>query len=207
MSHATARSFHRALGGLSATCQGASAHECSAAAGFLLSHKREYAAPEHYGRPSHYTQGTDFLGTPPDHLDRVEKRPVSPHVFEIGNKGFHYRMPLNAISSITNRATGVALSVGFTAAGCIAIAGDLPGTIDAFRASYPALIFPTKVLIAGPLVYHYLGGLRHILWDKSRLGNQADKDSYMDLPAVDLSSKIMFGATAVGTLGLAAYSI
>ena len=25
--------------------------------------------PEFYGRPSHYTEGTDFLGTPPDHLD------------------------------------------------------------------------------------------------------------------------------------------
>ena len=45
-------------------------------------------------------------------MQRVEKRPVSPHVFEIDNKGFHYKMPVNAISSITNRATGVALSVG-----------------------------------------------------------------------------------------------
>lgn len=25
--------------------------------------------PEFFGRPSHYTEGTDFLGTPTDHLD------------------------------------------------------------------------------------------------------------------------------------------
>lgn len=25
--------------------------------------------PEFFGRPSHYTEGTDFLGTPKDHLD------------------------------------------------------------------------------------------------------------------------------------------
>jgi len=40
------------------------------------------------------------------------KRPVSPHVFEIDGKSMHYKMPVNAISSIINRATGVALSAG-----------------------------------------------------------------------------------------------
>jgi succinate dehydrogenase (ubiquinone) cytochrome b560 subunit len=91
--------------------------------------------PEFYGKPSPYTSGTGFLGTPTDHLEvggwlllaihfskllpaytcysqRVAKRPVSPHVFEIDGKGTHYKMPINAISSIVNRATGVALSVG-----------------------------------------------------------------------------------------------
>lgn len=45
-------------------------------------------------------------------MQRTSKRPVSPHVFEIDGKSMHYRMPINAISSIMNRATGVALSVG-----------------------------------------------------------------------------------------------
>ena len=39
-------------------------------------------------------------------------RPVSPHVFEVDGKGFHYRMPINAVTSILNRATGTALTVG-----------------------------------------------------------------------------------------------
>lgn len=37
---------------------------------------------------------------------------MSPHVFEIDGKSMHYKMPINAISSITNRATGVAMTVG-----------------------------------------------------------------------------------------------
>ena len=117
--------------------------------------------PEFWGKDSPYHPGTDFLGTPKDHLDvsgvasydakipcsllcstcsnllvlqhasyscalcdfmvtdtlyvrvqRVKHRPVSPHVFEEGGTKFHYNMPINAITSIMNRATGVALTVG-----------------------------------------------------------------------------------------------
>ena len=42
--------------------------------------------PEYWGRDSPYHGGTDFLGTPKNHLDLVSKRPVSPHVFEIDMK-------------------------------------------------------------------------------------------------------------------------
>ena len=45
-------------------------------------------------------------------MQRLLKRPVSPHVFEIDGKSMHYKMPINAISSITNRATGVAMTAG-----------------------------------------------------------------------------------------------
>lgn len=45
-------------------------------------------------------------------LQRVKKRPVSPHVFETDGNKFHYKMPINAVTSIMNRATGVALTVG-----------------------------------------------------------------------------------------------
>ena len=45
-------------------------------------------------------------------LQRVKKRPVSPHVFETDGTKFHYAMPINAVTSIMNRATGVALTVG-----------------------------------------------------------------------------------------------
>lgn len=39
------------------------------------------------------------------------KRPVSPHVFEVDTPTkFHYKMPINAISSIANRVTGTALT-------------------------------------------------------------------------------------------------
>ncbi len=42
----------------------------------------------------------------------MAKRPVSPHVFEIDGKGMHYKMPINAVTSIMNRVTGTALTVG-----------------------------------------------------------------------------------------------
>ncbi|GLC52399.1 hypothetical protein PLESTB_000624900 [Pleodorina starrii] len=68
--------------------------------------------PEYWGKPSPYTEGTDFLGTPKNHLDLIKKRPLSPDVLEIDNKSLHYKFPLGALSSIANRVTGVAMSVG-----------------------------------------------------------------------------------------------
>ena len=42
----------------------------------------------------------------------MKKRPTSPHVVELDQKSFHYKMPLGAVSSILNRVTGVSLSAG-----------------------------------------------------------------------------------------------
>lgn len=44
-------------------------------------------------------------------LQMVSKRPVSPHVFEVDQPTkAHYKMPMNAVSSIMTRATGCVLS-------------------------------------------------------------------------------------------------
>ena len=59
-----------------------------------------------------------------------------------------------------------------TGAGAIALTGDLPATIEAIKHTSPALLYPIKAAVAFPLVYHYLGGLRHVMWDKARYGNQ-----------------------------------
>lgn len=37
---------------------------------------------------------------------------MSPHVFEPDGKQFHYKMPINAVTSIMNRVTGTMLTVG-----------------------------------------------------------------------------------------------
>lgn len=90
--------------------------------------------PEFWGKPSPYTEGTAFLGTPTNHdevlwnavvmriestqkvhhppTQLVRKRPLSPDAFDINGKGVHYHFQSNAISSITNRITGVVLSFG-----------------------------------------------------------------------------------------------
>ena len=95
------------------------------------------------------------------------------------------------------------VTTGVTGAGAIALAGDLPATIAAFTAASPWLVVPAKAAVAFPLVYHYAGGLRHIIWDKQNIGNQSDKTSYLENEAVDRSSRILIAVSVVGTLGLA----
>lgn len=159
--------------------------------------------PEFWGRPSEYSPGTDFLGTPPDHLKLVEKRPLSPHVFDIDGKSFHYKQPWGAVTSILNRATGVSLSVGFTGASYIALTGDLPGMLLALNTHYPVATVPIKFIVAFPILYHYLGGMRHIIWDSYKLGNQTDRTCLLETPKVEQSSKVLLAAS-VGLTALVA---
>ena len=65
--------------------------------------------------------------------------------------------------------------VGMTGAGWIALTGDLPATVEALKHTSPALLYPIKAAVAFPLVYHYLGGLRHVFWDKATYGNQVQQ--------------------------------
>jgi succinate dehydrogenase/fumarate reductase cytochrome b subunit len=51
-------------------------------------------------------------------------------------------------------------------AGAIALNGDLPAVVDWVRGS--VLVYPARAAIAGPLLYHYIGGLRHIAWDHAK---------------------------------------
>ena len=149
---------------------------------------------------------------------------MSPHVFEPSGTQFHYKMPINAITSILNRVTGTALTVGalshvtpatrlrcnarcyacarhgcpshvwdtsqsslvsglessglacmhagFTGAGAIALAGDLPATVETIKSFGPMVVYPLRAVVAFPVVYHYLGGVRHVFWDKAKYGQQ-----------------------------------
>lgn len=159
--------------------------------------------PEFWGRPSAYTEGTSFLGTPKNHLDLADKRPLSPDVLDIDNRSPHYKFPMIAISSVLNRITGVILTGGFTGAGIIAMNGDLPGLISSLADSSPLITFPLKFALAYTVLYHYLGGLRHFAWDHFSVGNNIDSDSLLELNKADLASKAMLGGTTVLSLVLA----
>jgi len=138
----------------------------------------------------------------------VAKRPLSPHVFEIEENKFHYKMPLGALSSVTNRATGVMLSVGAGAAGWVALTmGDLGMAISSFKEAYPLLVFPAKFAVSFPLVYHYLGGIRHMYWDMYKYGNQTEKNSPLEVSAVEMSSKMLIGGGTAMAAIMALYSI
>ena len=55
-----------------------------------------------------------------------------------------------------------------------------------------------------PLSFHYLGGLRHFVWDLHKIGNMADKTSLLEVPKVQHSSKLLFGVSGVLGVLLAA---
>ena len=116
-------------------------------------------------------------------------------------------MPLGAVSSITNRATGVMLSVGSAAAGYVALTGDLAAAIEGLKAGYPLLLFPVKFAVAFPLIYHYAAGVRHVYWDHYKFGKMVDKDSPLELPSVEASSKALLVGSAALTALAAVYAI
>ena len=73
---------------------------------------------------------------------------------------------MGSITSILNRITGVALSVGMTGIGALALVGaDVPSVMSSIG-SMPIIGVLAKFSVGFPLVYHYLGGVRHFIWDK-----------------------------------------
>eukprot|EP00527_Entomoneis_sp_CCMP2396_P007112 CAMPEP_0198142188 /NCGR_PEP_ID=MMETSP1443-20131203/5059_1 /TAXON_ID=186043 /ORGANISM="Entomoneis sp., Strain CCMP2396" /LENGTH=170 /DNA_ID=CAMNT_0043805149 /DNA_START=49 /DNA_END=561 /DNA_ORIENTATION=+ len=105
-------------------------------------------------------------------------RPVSPHVTI-------YAFPIMALSSITNRVTGVALSLGCAGLGLAELAGG-GGTglymMQWIGSQGPLVAAGAKFSVSFPIVYHYLGALRHFSWDfqPDRLTNAGvERSSYM----------------------------
>jgi succinate dehydrogenase (ubiquinone) cytochrome b560 subunit len=101
-------------------------------------------------------------------------RPVSPHVTI-------YAFPVTALSSITNRVTGGALAVGTGGIGTLALLGvDVAGLASSIGSSAVGPV--AKLAVAFPLIYHYIGGMRHLVWDRSPemlTNDQVEKSSYM----------------------------
>ncbi|CAM9940916.1 unnamed protein product [Heterosigma akashiwo] len=83
-------------------------------------------------------------------------RPVSPHVFI-------YDFPIVALSSITNRVTGCILYGGLAGAGVLSIAGLEIGPMLTCLGNMSIVGPLAKGVVAYPIVYHWLGGLRHIV--------------------------------------------
>ncbi len=146
------------------------------------SHRSKVAAPS-----------TSAAAAQTSSADKVE-RPISPHVTI-------YDFPVPAISSITNRATGVGLSVGVMGVGLVALGGhcDIPAYLECVKTSVPILMPLIKATVAFPIVYHTASGIRHLYWDKTAKG--------LDLPTVELTSKAIIGGSIVVALGLGFYSL
>lgn len=105
---------------------------------------------------------TEFLGTPKNHAELQASRPMSPNLFDVDMSKPHYKFPPIALSSVTNRVTGVMLSVGMGGVGYVSLTGDVVSSIEALK-SVPLVLPIIKFSMAFPLTYHTLGGFRH-LW-------------------------------------------
>ena len=79
---------------------------------------------------------------------------------------------LPMMTSLTHRTTGIIMGVVLYAFSVgIAIApGDFPSYVEAVKNLQlsPAILFTAKSLMAFPLVYHYLNGIRHLTWDMGK---------------------------------------
>jgi succinate dehydrogenase (ubiquinone) cytochrome b560 subunit len=88
-------------------------------------------------------------------------QPVSPHVAI-------YAFPVCALSSITTRITGCALSFGSAGLGVVEILGGNGAALDLMSTlggANVALACSAKFAVSFPLIYHALGGMRHLIWD------------------------------------------
>lgn len=90
------------------------------------------------------------------------QRPLSPFMI-----GPYYRPQITSVLSLTHRATGVALAIGafVLAAWLLAVAGGSASfaCFADYATSLPGRIGLSILAIA--LVYHFLNGIRHLLWD------------------------------------------
>lgn len=121
---------------------------------------------------------------------KAKGRPVSPHVTR-------YAFPIVAISSITQRVTGVLLTVGLGGVAGVSLAGgDVGGIASALGASSVAPA--AKFAVAFPLTYHFCGALRHAVWDKMPETLENTKAAQ--------SSWAVIAASGAASLGLAALS-
>jgi succinate dehydrogenase (ubiquinone) cytochrome b560 subunit len=117
-------------------------------------------------------------------------RPVSPHVTI-------YAFPITALSSITNRVTGVLLTLGAGGLGAIEIVagpGSALSVMETIGSQGFLITAPAKFAVAFPIVYHYAGALRHFGWDYF--------PQYLNNVDAEKSSYALFGASTVVSGGM-----
>ncbi|SAL95894.1 hypothetical protein [Absidia glauca] len=121
-------------------------------------------------------------------------RPVSPHLTIYQPQMTWY---LSGLHRITGSAIGGAFylgAMGYLAAPALGLTVDTASIVSAVAAAPVAAKVIAKTTLAFPFVFHCLNGVRHLVWDATKMVNI--KDVYKTGYAV-------LGGTVVGTLYLA----
>lgn len=133
------------------------------------------------------------------HVAARRPRPLSPHLM-------HYQWPITMATSITHRATGIALAVGtaFLAWWLIATASG-PEAFQTFNAV--ACTPLGQVVLLGfvwSLSYHLLSGMRYLAWDLG-YGFNLRTANALSFVIIILSILIAVGAFVLVYLGKGGY--
>ncbi|MEM9468903.1 MAG: succinate dehydrogenase, cytochrome b556 subunit [Pseudomonadota bacterium] len=91
--------------------------------------------------------------------DHTDRRPLSPHLQV-------YRLPYNAIMSISGRAVGIGLSGAMVLLClCFAISAWFPPFYDFILGLSDFFLIPYALAAASFFIFFYLGnGIRHVIW-------------------------------------------
>lgn len=95
-----------------------------------------------------------------------------------------------------NRVTGVALSVGITGIGALAIAGVDSSAIMSIIGSTAVAGQVAKFAVGFPLIYHYFGAVRHAVWDSM-------PETTLTSTAVANASHLLLGTSIITSVGMA----
>lgn len=112
-------------------------------------------------------------------------RKISPHLTI-------YKFPITAISSITNRVTGVYLTSLFIGSGISILFKKDPLKLYNNLDKYPKKIINYSITF--PVFYHSLGGIRHLVWDKypKLINNNISKKTSVLIYGTSIISTFIF---------------
>ena len=112
-------------------------------------------------------------------------RKISPHLTI-------YKFPITAISSITNRVTGIYLTSLYLSTGISILLQKDPIKLYNDLDKYPKKFIDYSVTF--PIFYHTLGGIRHLVWDKypKLLNNNIAKKTSILIYGTSIFSTFVF---------------
>lgn len=128
----------------------------------------------------------------------AQQRPLSPHLTI-------YRWPVTMMTSITHRATGIALSMGMVVLAWWLV--SISNGPEGFESFHAVVDTPLGLLvlfaITWSLAFHFCNGIRHLAWDLGYGFNKkvAERNSVIVFALSFLSAAAIFALAWTGHAG------